>query len=548
MASAGIAATKFELPALRLPERPEALRGSTNPDDTARLVALHTGQFGTQSARHVTAAAEQLASTVQAKSLQAAQNSEAQAKVSQFFTTLQGSSGRQTFVIQNQDELRDLLTKLSGYGYKQNEVLSLLDLPSVEALQHPVTLDLRDGYQMPILFPYNEALQMTAPQPAIRGIDVTAALPATSYSSQTTATSPAILKPSETYIVYRVQADEGLAEIAQRYGTTVEQIQADNTLASPTIAAGRNLLIRRPTAPITTLVAAVASSVRLDDSQIVSEGSFGTEVTSALAAMSAVSYGVTDGAAIVAHYGDTLFPDVDSMPPEARDYFLGTVQEVAAFFDVRPGDLMGIMRLEQNGAGWRLSEARVSSVGAAGVAQIVPRTWNGWANPERTDFVSNVLDIEEHGGLGFDWSKRNEWKAWQEGRADRNVLDDSNANPDLFENSVAGIARHLVHWGLTEEFAERDPAAFAARLGDAIAVYNSGRPLAQSAGWVQSAANQKTTGQYVAEAMAISEQMGELLGQPSVAVPLPGTVEAFQQHFEGLLDQTFGALPTDCPD
>ena len=82
------------------------------------------------------------------------------------------------------------------------------------------------------------------------------------------------------------------------------------------------------------------------------------------------------------------------MPEDARAYLLGTTQEVADFFGVRPGDILGIMRQEQNNAGWRLSEPRVSSAGATGVGQVVSRTWNGWSNPEHSNYVRNVADIE----------------------------------------------------------------------------------------------------------------------------------------------------------
>ncbi|MGH2544582.1 MAG: hypothetical protein ACRDIB_17455, partial [Ardenticatenaceae bacterium] len=154
-------------------------------------------------------------------------------------------------------------------------------------------------------------------------------------------------------------------------------------------------------------------------------------------------------------------------------------------------------------------------------------------------FAQSLLDIEEHGGLGFDWAKRDEWRAWKNGDADRSILKDSNADPTILENSVAGVARHLVHWGLTRDFAGRDPVAFSERLADAIAVYNSGRTLEESADWVQSSENDKTTGQYVAEAMATSAQVAAIVGQ-SGPVPVPGAVEAFAAKFNELYDQSFG--------
>ena len=95
-------------------------------------------------------------------------------------------------------------------------------------------------------------------------------------------------------------------------------------------------------------------------------------------------------------------------------------------------------------------------------------------------------------------------------------------------------------WGLTQEFATRDPQAFSDRLADAIAVYNSGRTLDESAGWSQSSANQKTTAQYVAEAMAVSESLGSILGQPSAAIASPEAVPQLRTTFRDHFDRSLG--------
>ncbi|MDQ4076939.1 MAG: peptidoglycan DD-metalloendopeptidase family protein [Chloroflexota bacterium] len=533
-----------ELPDTLLAKTSKSIRREVRPEDTAQAVALNTGGYSTRSVRHVTDAVRQLTTDVRAENRAKEPASQAQQKVTQFFNKLEGSAGRQTFVIENEEELRALVVKLVDDGYRQDAVLTLLGLHAFEDFQHPLTLDIRDGQVMPILFPGDQTLQNTAAPPATNGKENAPTLQPSSSPIRTASRQPA-LNLDERFIVYRVQPGEELSSVAQRYGTTVEQIQVDNNLVDANVAPGSNLLIRRPSSPPSSDgVSSKSSSLgtsRVDDVNIRSRGSFGQSVNGDLAqGANARTYSPVESQQVVTHYGDTLFSDLESMPPDARAYLLTTVQEIADFFDVRPGDLLGIMRLEQNNAGWRLQEKRVSSAGATGVTQIVPRTWNGWANPQRSDFVRDVLDIEEHGGLGFDWSKRNEWRAWKEGKVDRSVLQDSDADPTVFENGVAGVARHLVNWGVTRDYAQRDPAGFAKRLADAIAVYNSGQPLATSADWVQSSANRKTTGQYVVEAMATAEQVSEFVSQPSVSIPIPGAINTFHSTFHDLYDKSFG--------
>lgn len=222
----------------------------------------------------------------------------------------------------------------------------------------------------------------------------------------------------------------------------------------------------------------------------------------------AVSSNAMDGAAIRAKYGDTLFRSLDDMPADARAYFTGTIQEVSDFFNVRPGDIMGILRAETNDTGWRLYQPAVSSAGAKGVAQIVPRTWNGWGNPgSHSRHLTNMAEIVTHSGIGFDWESREIWTAWKAGDVPKSALADSNADPMQFEDSVASVAQHLVRWGLTRDAAENKPDWFESRLQDAIAVYNSGRVLSESANFTQSSANRKTVAEYVHGAMVTSDSV-----------------------------------------
>ena len=155
-----------------------------------------------------------------------------------------------------------------------------------------------------------------------------------------------------------------------------------------------------------------------------------------------------------------------------------------------------------------MSLAAVSSAGAKGVAQIVPRTWNGWGNTSsHSRHLTNMAEIVTHSGIGFDWESRDIWKAWKAGDVPKSALADSNADPLQFEDSVAAVAQHLVRWGLTRDAAENRPDWFKSRLQDAIAVYNSGRVLSESANFTQSSANRKTVAEYVNGAVATSDSV-----------------------------------------
>lgn len=549
VASAGVggrAIAKGEVPtinaaALSLPRLPQPVRGEANPQDTARFAGLSQQTAGVRSARFVSDAVQQLVTDTTARDQVRSQGTEAGSRVQQFFDRLPATQGRQTLVVNSQAELEKLVENLTQAGYNEQDVLSLLGLSSAQDFTHPLTLDVRHGQEKPILFPYTPAAHVTAPHRAI-----TPEAPAAPLTQESVATAPqpAItanpasvsnatatfrsLQPAEGFIVYRVQPDESLATIASRYGTTIQQVITDNSLTGEMVVRGQNLLLRRPGTGNSALPTAAAPTGH--------KASAKAEAIAKKAVMTGTA--VTEPSSVVARYGDTLFPTLDAMPADAKGYFVGTVQEVGDFFNVRPGDIMGILRLEQNNAGWRLQENRTSSVGASGVGQIVPRTWNGWANPQHENYSQNVLDIEEYGGLGFDWAQREAWRTWQE-TGDRSALASSNADPAIFENSVAAVARHLVHWGLTRDFAERDPEGFSDRLADSIAVYNSGRTLDVSGDWVQSSTNLKTTAQYVAEAMAISEQVSALVAQPTVAVASPEAVQSYAATFNQLFDQSF---------
>lgn len=342
------------------------------------------------------------------------------------------------------------------------------------------------------------------------------------------ASAAELLRDGEVLTPYRVQAGESLADIARAFQLSSERLMAVNALEEETLTPGQRLFI--PSAP---------TPRRIDPGAVTARGYTRSELVAVEQRSAADAAPRTaDGRALAEQYGATVFASLDEMPPEVRTYFTTTIQEIAAFFDVRPGDIMSILRMENNGAGWRLYQPATSSAGAKGVAQVVPRTWNGWSNPDNQDrHLSSMADIVTYGGLGFDWSARDRWLAWQQGRLPLSALRDTDADPLVFEDSVAAVARHLQHWGLTTDRAQSDPGWFQRRLQDAIAVYNSGRVLAKSASFTQSAANTTTVAQYVEGAIETSEALADQLpAQSPTASPSPALVTAFELAY----DEAFG--------
>lgn len=452
--------------------------------------------------------------------------SRARDEVAQFFATQQ--RGRQTLHISDSATLGRVLEELGRHGYAPGDVLGLLGLGAVEELAQPVTLDVRWSLGgRPLVLPVYQpaalakqtapALTITAPAPVVTDV-----------------TLEGSVQPMTALLVHRVQGGDTLSALAERYDTTIASIMQDNRLDGDVLRVGQTILVRTEGGG-ERIEDGARQTAYLDVADVRSGGGFpGSRVAAAVAA----SYSVADGGTLVARYGSTVFPSIEAMPDDARVYFSTTVQEVADFFNVRPGDIIGILQAENNNAGLRLHQPAVSSAGARGVAQVIDRTWNGWLNPQTEGHSRDLRAIDEYGGLGFDWAMREEWRAWKQGETDGSALANANADPDLFANSVSAVARHLVHWGLTRDRAATDPAWFETRLADSISVYNSGRVLADAEQFQQSAANTKTTGQYVREAMAVSAATPANLVAPVTSSPLR---EGFRQG----MDREFGVTVSE---
>jgi murein DD-endopeptidase MepM/ murein hydrolase activator NlpD len=530
---------------------PEPIRGTADSNDTARFTTLNTGNFTARSAQML----QDIAATLTGSQSQTATvaapapvvTAEAQ-KITDFFATLSPTSGKHTLVIENANELGAFIAYLQSHNYySEADVLSLFNLSSATEFTHSLVVDVRHGTVKPMLFPYNEAnSNLTAPMTVLPGANPIGtglvSLVTAAFSDVNANTAPmATLQPDEAFIVYRVQGGDTLEAIANRYGTTVTQIQADNILNTDAINRGQTLQIRRPATTTDNRTAPFSISL------------WNTGTTKNRTAMGVVPKLTSISNEIVSRYYTQLFPSLDAMPTDARNYVVATVDEVASFFNVRPQDVLGILKQEQNNAGFRLYEDRVSSAGAVGVAQIIPQTWNGWKGSNGASFASSMADIERDGGIGFDWAARETWRMVQQGIMPASALANTNADPTVFENAIAGVARHLSQYGVTSQLAEQDPAQYEQRLADAIAIYNSGRPLSESSDFVQSAENHSTTGAYVAQAMETSNEVAGAFQQVATTAPvtsasLTPTVALEQRYstkFREMFDEDFGIQLSD---
>ncbi|MDQ7028286.1 MAG: LysM peptidoglycan-binding domain-containing protein [Ardenticatenia bacterium] len=494
-------------------------------------------------------------------------------RVRLFLDQLVGARERQTVEVEDGRTLAALLAELRRHGYQPEDVLRLLGLERVEDVdeqEEPVRLTLQATEEGVLVVPEREERSVPAVPQVIAAYRVqpgdtlwrlsrTFGVPI----SRILAVNPQLQDPDLIIVgevlripgvtwaenrrqtEARIRWGSSLADIANAVGVPVEELAELNNIADPDgwMYDGRPLVLpvrvlrpedavppapgRAPDArtsppaePAGQDQARAPQSPESRDGVRQATSETGTTSTPRLRrgeislerARDAgfVATTVPDGQALVAKYGDTLWPSIEAMPAEVRLYFVKTVQDVAEFFNVRPDDILGILKMENGGAGWRLYQPAVSAAGAKGVAQVITRTWNGWQNPIHDRHITNLADIERYGGIGFDWSKRELWKAWKEGRVPLEALANSNADPMIFENSVAAVARHLVRWGLTQDKVTADPAWFQQRLADAIAVYNSGRVLSESASWTQAPGNSTTVQEYVDGAMRTAQNLPEL--------------------------------------
>lgn len=521
----------------------EPIRGVADSNDTARFTSLNTGDLQSRAAQILQDAA---ATFIGTQSPAVVTSSVEAQKIGTFFTALPTTSGKQTLVLENAAELRAFIDYLQQQQYySEAEVLSLFNLSAVNQFSHSLVVDVRYNALKPMLFPYNEAnSNLTAPMSVLpaegKGGSGLLSLVTSAFSDVNSNTAPmTALQPNEAYIVYRVQSGDTLDAIAGRYGTTIAQIQSDNILGSTAITKGQTLQIRRPATATDTTTAPFSINLW---------GGSGSKIRTVTGVIPKIA---TISNEVVSRYYTQLFPSLDAMPSDARLYVVNTVNEVANFFNVRPQDILGILKQEQNDAGFRLYEDRVSSAGAVGIAQIVPQTWNGWQGGSANSFSASMQEIERNGGIGFDWAARETWRMVQNGGLPASALANTNADPNVFENAVAGVARHLSHYGLTAQLASQNPTQFEQQLADAIAIYNSGRPLSESSDFVQSAENRSTTGAYVAQAIEASNEVATAFQQVTTTTttasvtPTAALEQRYNTQFRNLFDSDFGIQLSD---
>jgi murein DD-endopeptidase MepM/ murein hydrolase activator NlpD len=220
-----------------------------------------------------------------------------------------------------------------------------------------------------------------------------------------------------------------------------------------------------------------------------------------------------DKKSLIARYGSTLYPSLNDMPVDLQWYYVKQVDEIATFFKVRPADVLTFLQLQSGGL--RLQAPDEGAEG--GIAQVNQRRWNGWANPERDVYVSDLRLIEQYGGVGFDWSMRQMWTRWQEEGNNGWSLMRAFAEPEEFENAIASVARHLARQGLTrEQVGKIDDIN--EQLAKAVVLFNGSNPLAKAIATPQ--------------ATATSEN-------------LPVVSPLLRAIFHNLMDRTFGVNLSD---
>lgn len=268
-------------------------------------------------------------------------------------------------------------------------------------------------------------------------------------------------------------------------------------------------------------------------------GEFPLYVTLTQQSQTVIVERVDTAATLITTYGQMVYASPEEMPPALRQYFMDSTSSIAAHFNVDVRLLWAINKAENNGVGLRVHQTAVSSARATGVYQIVPRTWNGWARTDNhNSHERNMRLILQYGGIGYDWSRRADIEAVRRGELPASVLNTTDADPLNFEDSSAAAAIHFVQYRVTLD--QQNVPEYAQRLADATAIYNAGRPLAISADFVQSDANPKTTGGYVAEVVG---DVGNPVTGLSASNPVLA-VESYRHEFVTQFDRTFGMTLT----
>lgn len=235
-------------------------------------------------------------------------------------------------------------------------------------------------------------------------------------------------------------------------------------------------------------------------------------------------------------YGDTRFTSVEEMPDDFKIFYLGKIDEVAAEYDVAPATILAYLYAEQMGSGFGF-ESRTSSAYAVGEGQITRGHWNGWTawnSNSKALFQTDLSQID--------------------GQASANDANgDGIANIYDFEENISATAWDISRNGLAlADLRDKTAAERLQAFQDALAIYNSGKPLAKSPAetrpYVKIGKDFITSFDpglfedsfaYKEQLLEIPEPVQEIVAAPEVSLEI--LTEAYKKYFEN----NFGVPFTD---
>ncbi|MCW5853988.1 MAG: VanW family protein, partial [Anaerolineae bacterium] len=243
-----------------------------------------------------------------------------------------------------------------------------------------------------------------------------------------------------------------------------------------------------------------------------------------------------------AKYGQKLYPTLQSMPDDLREFYLMSVYWGAKFIGVPWQAVLAIHNTEIVGKGYRPFEQAVSVAAARGPGQITPGYWNGWGSRSAAPF-KNFSDIIKGGGNGFHWGMRAEWLRYLRHEVGLDALQSTDADIMYLINNVVGTARGLYKNGVTLDKFPSDPKQWSAAnyktLSDAAMIYNSGstnRNVRQCAGCAWTVGDYGDNAQRVARALPAS---------PFELLPTEARMRAVRQELYLAYDREYAVSLTE---
>ena len=245
-------------------------------------------------------------------------------------------------------------------------------------------------------------------------------------------------------------------------------------------------------------------------------------------------------AELKARYGQKLYPTLQSMPDDVREFYLTSVYWGAQLVGVPWQAVLAIHNTEVVGKGYRPFEQAVSFAAARGPGQITPGYWNGWAGGGRSAAPSkNFADIVKNNGNGFHWGLRAEWLRFLRHEVGLDALQSSDADIMYLINNVVATARGLYKNGVTTKAFPADPRQWSqaniTTLRNAVMIYNSGGTnpaVRQCSGCAWTVGDYADNAEKVAKALPIS---------PFDLLPTEARSRALRQQMFISYDQAFAA-------